>query len=38
MLCGNPAMITDATALLGERGMRRHRTRKPGHITVEKYW
>jgi ferredoxin--NADP+ reductase len=38
MLCGNPAMIDDMQALLGTRGMRRHRSRKPGHITVESYW
>jgi ferredoxin/flavodoxin---NADP+ reductase len=38
MLCGNPAMIEDMTALLGKRGLRRHRVRNPGHITVEKYW
>jgi ferredoxin/flavodoxin---NADP+ reductase len=38
MLCGNPAMIEDMTALLGVRGMRRHRVRNPGHISVEKYW
>lgn len=38
MLCGNPDMIGDAMSLLAERGLRRHRTRKPGHITIEKYW
>jgi len=38
MLCGNPRMIDDVTALLGERGLRRHRQRAPGHITTEKYW
>jgi len=38
MLCGNPAMIEDMTKLLGERGLRKHRVRAPGHITVEKYW
>lgn len=38
MLCGNPAMIDDVTVLLGERGLRRHRQRTPGHITTEKYW
>ena len=38
MLCGNPAMIEDMTTLLGARGLRRHRVRTPGHITVEKYW
>lgn len=38
MLCGNPGMIADTIACLGERGMSKHRTRKPGHITTEKYW
>jgi ferredoxin/flavodoxin---NADP+ reductase len=38
MLCGNPAMIEEMTALLGERGMKKHRVRAPGHITIEKYW
>jgi ferredoxin--NADP+ reductase len=38
MLCGNPAMIEDMTALLGARGLKKHRQRAPGHITVEKYW
>jgi len=38
MLCGNPAMVTDATAALEARGMRKHRRRAPGHITVETYW
>ena len=37
MLCGNSAMIRDVTALLGERGLRRHRRRDPGHISTEKY-
>jgi ferredoxin--NADP+ reductase len=38
MLCGNPQMVDDMQALLGDRGMRRHRRREPGHITVETYW
>jgi len=38
MLCGNPAMVADATAALAERGMAKHRRRAPGHITVETYW
>ena len=38
MLCGNPAMIEEVTALLLARGLRRHRQRNPGHITTEKYW
>ena len=38
LLCGNPAMITDAQQVLGERGLHKHRPRKPGHITIESYW
>ena len=38
MLCGNPQMLKDATAALAERGMRKHRLRSPGHITVESFW
>jgi ferredoxin--NADP+ reductase len=37
MLCGNSGMIQDTTAVLEERGMRRHRRREPGHISTEKY-
>ncbi len=38
MLCGNPAMVDDVQKLLESRGMRRHRRREPGHVTVETYW
>lgn len=38
MLCGNPAMIDDTQKVLDARGMRRHRRKEPGHITVETYW
>ena len=38
MLCGNPAMLKDVQAALAERGMRKHRRRNPGHITVESFW
>ena len=38
MLCGNPDMLKDTTALLMERGLRKHRRRAPGHITVESFW
>ena len=38
MLCGNPDMVKEATAALGERGFRKHRRRAPGHITVETFW
>jgi ferredoxin--NADP+ reductase len=37
MLCGNQAMIKEATDLLGERGLRRHLRHDPGHISSEKY-
>lgn len=38
MLCGNPAMVEDTQKLLAARGMRRHRRKEPGHVTVETYW
>ena len=38
MLCGNPAMVEDTQKVLEERGMRRHRRKHPGHVTVETYW
>ena len=38
MLCGNPDMILELTAVLALRGLRKHRVRTPGHITAEKYW
>jgi ferredoxin--NADP+ reductase len=38
LLCGNPEMVKDMLALLAGRGLRRHRLRKPGHVTIEKYW
>jgi ferredoxin--NADP+ reductase len=38
MLCGNPQMVAEVTAALAARGMRKHRRRAPGHITVETYW
>lgn len=37
MLCGNSDMIEAVQQVLKERGLRRHRRREPGHITVEKY-
>ncbi len=37
MLCGNSEMIEEVRQLLQSRGLRRHRRREPGHITVEKY-
>ncbi|MCA9619205.1 MAG: ferredoxin--NADP reductase [Myxococcales bacterium] len=38
MLCGNPGMLASVTEAAQRRGLRKHRTRKPGHITSEAYW
>jgi ferredoxin--NADP+ reductase len=38
LLCGNPGMISEVQAVLGARGLDKHRPRKPGHITIESYW
>jgi len=38
LLCGNPDMLNEVQAVLAERGMQKHRPRKPGHITLESYW
>jgi ferredoxin--NADP+ reductase len=38
MLCGNPDMLRDAQAALAARGLRKHRRRTPGHISVESFW
>jgi ferredoxin--NADP+ reductase len=38
MLCGNPDMLKDTSAVLMERGMRKNRRRTPGHITSESFW
>jgi len=38
LLCGNPDMILELTAVLATRGLRKHRVKNPGHITSEKYW
>ena len=38
MLCGNPAMLDDMEAKLGERQMVKHRSKAPGHIVLERYW
>ena len=38
MLCGNPDMLRDTQAALAERGLRKHRRRAPGHVTVESFW
>jgi ferredoxin--NADP+ reductase len=38
MLCGNPAMLSDARKLLGERGFAPGRRGVPGNLAVENYW
>lgn len=38
MICGNPEMVRDTSAVLARRGMKKHRRRDPGQITVENYW
>jgi ferredoxin--NADP+ reductase len=38
MICGNPQMVTDTHEALARRGMKKHRRREPGHITLENYW
>lgn len=38
MICGNPDAVTDITETLKGRGMKKHRRRDPGQITVENYW
>ncbi|GLS83058.1 ferredoxin--NADP reductase [Paraferrimonas haliotis] len=38
MLCGNPDMISETVELLKSMGLEKNLRRKPGQITVEKYW
>lgn len=38
MLCGNPQMVDDVTKALIARGLKKHRRRDPGQISVENYW
>ena len=38
MLCGNPAMVEDATTALAARGLRKHKRKEPGQISMETYW
>lgn len=37
MICGSPGLIEDTVSVLTEKGLRKHRRRKPGHISVEIY-
>ena len=38
LLCGNPAMLDDMETKLGERDMKKHRSKSPGQIVLERYW
>jgi ferredoxin--NADP+ reductase len=38
MLCGNPAMVADASVALTARGFRKHKRKEPGQISMETYW
>ncbi|MEM7474761.1 MAG: ferredoxin--NADP reductase [Planctomycetota bacterium] len=38
MMCGNPAMLDETEAILGDRGLEKHERKKPGQIVVERYW
>lgn len=38
MLCGNPAMLDSMEDTLERRGMKKHRSRSPGQIVLERYW
>jgi ferredoxin--NADP+ reductase len=38
MLCGNPAMLDSMEETLGKRGMKKHRSKSPGQIVLERYW
>ena len=38
MLCGNPALLDDMESYLETRSMKRHRSKSPGLIVLERYW
>jgi ferredoxin--NADP+ reductase len=38
LLCGNPDMLDDCEAMLGKRGITKHKKKTPGQIVVERYW
>jgi ferredoxin--NADP+ reductase len=38
MICGNPELVKESFELLTERGLAKNLRRKPGQITVERYW
>ena len=37
-ICGNPAMVDDMVAILGEEGYTEHKRKQPGQVHVERYW
>lgn len=38
MICGNPDMVKETTVTLEARGLKKHKRRDPGQVTVENYW
>ncbi|CAH9018216.1 ferredoxin--NADP reductase [Candidatus Nitrosacidococcus sp. I8] len=38
MICGNPDMVKDVTAILKNYGLKENKRRIPGEISIEKYW
>lgn len=38
LLCGNPAMLDSMEDLLNNRDMKKHRSKSPGQIVLERYW
>jgi len=38
LLCGNPAMLDTMEEILAKRDMKRHRSKSPGQIVLERYW
>lgn len=38
MICGNPDMVTDTSAVLANLEFKKNRRREPGQITTENYW
>jgi ferredoxin--NADP+ reductase len=38
LLCGNPAMLDSMEEVLGKREMKKHRSKSPGQIVLERYW
>ena len=38
LLCGNPAMLDTMEEVMGKRDMKRHRSKSPGQIVLERYW